>query len=126
MRAYVTISSTFGLFPSRGFACFVVASDAKCSKGALISNTQRADISSLLPSSFSIPQQALQERAIRVLQQKKVYEAQIASLTQQNFNMESAAMTAENLRSTVVTVEAMKNANKQLSMEYGKVLCITV
>jgi len=55
-----------------------------------------------------------------------VYEAQIASLTQQNFNMESTAMTVENLRSTMVTVEAMKNANKQLSMEYGKVLCITV
>jgi hypothetical protein len=80
----------------------------------------------LPPSSFPIPQQAVQERAVRVLQQKKMYEAQIASLEQQNFNMESAAMTTENLRNTMVTVEAMKDANKHLRKEYGKVLCITV
>jgi len=50
-----------------------------------------------------------------------MYEAQIASLEQQNFNMESAALTTENIRNTMVTVEAMKNANKQLRKEYGKV-----
>lgn len=55
-----------------------------------------------------------------------MYEAQIASLEQQTFNMESAAMTTDNLRNTMITVEAMKSANKQLSKEYGKVLCITV
>jgi len=63
----------------------------------------------------------VQERAIRVLQQKKMYEAQIASLEQQTFNMEGAAITTENLRNTTLTVEAMKNANKQLKKEYGKV-----
>lgn len=35
--------------------------------------------------------------------------------------MESAALTTENIRNTMVTVEAMKNANKQLRKEYGKV-----
>lgn len=35
-------------------------------------------------------------------------------------------MTTENLRNTMITVEAMKDANKHLRKEYGKVLCITV
>jgi len=64
---------------------------------------------------------AIQERAIRVLKQRKMYESQIASLEQQNFNMESAALTTENLRNTMVTVDAMKTANKELKKTYGKV-----
>lgn len=48
-------------------------------------------------------------------------ESQIATLEQQNFNMESAALTTENLRNTMVTVEAMKTTNKELKNQYGKV-----
>jgi len=65
--------------------------------------------------------EAVQRRAIAVLKQKKLYEGQIASLTQQSFNMESAALATENLRNTMATVDAMKVANKEIRKQYGKI-----
>lgn len=50
-----------------------------------------------------------------------MYEAQHAQLTQQTFNMESAAITTENLRNTMATVDAMKIANKEMRKQYGKI-----
>ena len=50
-----------------------------------------------------------------------MYESQLAQLTQQTFNMESAALATENLRNTMATVDAMKQANKELKKQYGKV-----
>lgn len=58
---------------------------------------------------------------MRTLQQKKMYENQLAQLTQQTFNMESAALATENLRNTMATVDAMKTANKELRKQYGKI-----
>ncbi len=40
---------------------------------------------------------------------------------QQSFNMEQASMVTENLKSTIVTVDAMKMANKELKSQYKKV-----
>jgi len=64
---------------------------------------------------------AIQQRALRTLKQRKMYEAQIAQLNQQTFNMESAALTTENLRNTMATVEAMKVASKEMQKQYGKI-----
>ena len=64
---------------------------------------------------------AVQQRALRVLKQKKMYEDQLSQLTQQTFNMENAAMMTENLRNTMATVNAMQVANKELRKQYGKV-----
>ncbi|CCM01710.1 uncharacterized protein FIBRA_03775 [Fibroporia radiculosa] len=64
---------------------------------------------------------AIQERAIRTLRQKRMYESQLAQLTQQTFNMESASLATENLRNTMATVDAMKQANKELRKQYGKI-----
>lgn len=64
---------------------------------------------------------AIQQRALRVLQQKKMYESQMNQLAQQTFNMESAALATENLRNTMATVDAMKTANKELRKQYGKI-----
>ena len=50
-----------------------------------------------------------------------MYESQLAQLTQQTFNMESAALATENLRNTMATVDAMKTANKELKRQYGKI-----
>jgi charged multivesicular body protein 5 len=50
-----------------------------------------------------------------------MYENQLAQLTQQTFNMESAALATENLRNTMATVDAMKQANKELKKQYGKI-----
>lgn len=63
----------------------------------------------------------MQQRALRVLKQKKMYEGQIAQLQQQTFNMEQASLTTENLRNTMATVDAMKTANKEMRKQYGKV-----
>ncbi|KAG7449425.1 vacuolar protein sorting-associated protein 60 [Guyanagaster necrorhizus] len=65
--------------------------------------------------------QAIQQRALRTLKQKKMYEGQLAQLTQQTFNMESAALTTENLRNTMATVDAMQLANKEMKKQYGKI-----
>lgn len=64
---------------------------------------------------------AIQQRALRVLQQKKLYEGQLNQLQQQTFNMESAALTTDNLRNTMATVDAMKMANKEMRKQYGKI-----
>ena len=66
-------------------------------------------------------QNAIQERALRTLKQKRLYENQLAQLTQQTFNMESAALATENLRNTMATVDAMTQANKELKKQYGKI-----
>lgn len=50
-----------------------------------------------------------------------MYEAQIAQLTQQTFNMESAALATDNLRNTMATVDAMNIANKEMKRQYGKI-----
>ncbi|TFK55539.1 vacuolar protein sorting-associated protein 60 [Heliocybe sulcata] len=64
---------------------------------------------------------AIQQRALRTLKQKRMYEGQLAQLQQQTFNMESAALATENLRNTMATVEAMKVANKEIKKQYGKI-----
>ncbi|KAG5648854.1 hypothetical protein DXG03_000203 [Asterophora parasitica] len=64
---------------------------------------------------------AIQQRALRTLKQKRMYEAQISQLAQQTFNMESAALTTDNLRNTMATVDAMQVANKEMRKQYGKI-----
>jgi len=64
--------------------------------------------------------EAIQQRALRTLKQKRMYEAQITQLSQQTFNMESAALATENLRNTMATVDAMQIANKEMRKQYGK------
>lgn len=50
-----------------------------------------------------------------------MYEGQLNQLAQQSFNMESAALTTDNLRNTMATVDAMKVANKEMRKQYGKI-----
>ncbi|KAF9534766.1 vacuolar protein sorting-associated protein 60 [Crepidotus variabilis] len=64
---------------------------------------------------------AVEQRALRVLRQKKMYESQIMQLQQQTFNMESTALATENLKNTMATLDAMQVANKELKKQYGKV-----
>ncbi|KXN89548.1 Charged multivesicular body protein 5 [Leucoagaricus sp. SymC.cos] len=64
---------------------------------------------------------AIQQRALRTLKQKKMYEGQLSQLAQQTFNMESTAITTENLRNTMATMDAMQTANQELKKQYGKV-----
>ncbi|KAK0543915.1 Vacuolar protein-sorting-associated protein 60 [Tilletia horrida] len=64
---------------------------------------------------------AIQQRAIRVLKQKRLYESQLTQLQQQAFNMEQATLTTDNLRNTMATVDAMQTANKEMKRTYGKI-----
>ncbi|KAI9254249.1 Snf7 family [Sporodiniella umbellata] len=63
----------------------------------------------------------VQQKALRVLKQKKLYEAQRDNLQQQSFNMEQAQMTTENLRNVMATVDAMQTANKEMKKQYKNV-----
>jgi charged multivesicular body protein 5 len=63
-------------------------------------------------------QTAVQQRALRTLKQKRMYEGQLMQLQQQSFNMEQAIMTTENLKNTMATVDAMQIANKEMKKQY--------
>jgi len=64
---------------------------------------------------------AIKQRALRILKQKKLYEGQRDQLTQQSFNMDQANFVTENLKNTITTVGAMKMANKEMKQAYKKV-----
>ncbi|KAI7848303.1 charged multivesicular body protein 5-like protein [Circinella umbellata] len=64
---------------------------------------------------------SVQQKALRVLKQRKLYESQRDNLQQQSFNMEQAQMTTENLRNVMATVDAMQTANKEMKKQYKNV-----
>jgi len=64
---------------------------------------------------------AAQQRAMKILQQKRMYENQRDQLMQQSFNMEQASFVTENLKNTMVTVDVMKQANKEMKKQYKKI-----
>ncbi|KNE66768.1 hypothetical protein AMAG_11262 [Allomyces macrogynus ATCC 38327] len=63
---------------------------------------------------------AIKQRAMRVLKQRKMYEGQRDQLMQQSFNMEQAQFATENLKNTLVTIDAMKVANQELKKQTKK------
>ncbi|KAJ3011052.1 UNVERIFIED_CONTAM: hypothetical protein HDU68_001852 [Siphonaria sp. JEL0065] len=63
----------------------------------------------------------VKQKALRILKQKKLYEGQKDQLMAQTWNMEQANMTTENLKNTLVTVDAMKAANKEMKAQYKKI-----
>ncbi|OJJ89170.1 putative SNF7 family protein (Cta1) [Aspergillus glaucus CBS 516.65] len=64
---------------------------------------------------------ALRQKALKVLQRRKQFEAQRDQLSQQSWNMEQAGMMQDNLKNTMTTVDAMKTTTKTLKKQYGKV-----
>ncbi|KAJ3224508.1 hypothetical protein HK099_008376 [Clydaea vesicula] len=64
---------------------------------------------------------ALKQKAIRLLKQKKLYEGQKDQLMQQSFNMEQVNMTTDNLKNTFITLDAMQTANNEMKKQYKKV-----
>ena len=81
---------------------------------------------SLLPFtlSLSLPlplQNAVKQRALRVLKQKKLYEGQLEGLRNQSFNMEQTNFSTQQLKDTKTTVDAMKLGVKEMKREYKKV-----
>ncbi|POS86460.1 putative charged multivesicular body protein 5 [Erysiphe pulchra] len=64
---------------------------------------------------------AIKQKALKVLQRRKMYEGQRDQLQQQSWNMEQAGMMQDNLKNVMITVDAMKQTNKSLKQQYGKI-----
>lgn len=64
---------------------------------------------------------AIKQKALKVLQRRKMYESQRDQLQQQSWNMEQANMMQDNLKNVATTVDAMKTTNKALKQQYGKI-----
>lgn len=64
---------------------------------------------------------ALKQKALKVLQRRKAYEAQRDQLQSQVWNMEQAGMMQDNLKNVMTQVDAMKTTQKELKRQYGKV-----
>merc|ERR1711963_1241845 len=64
---------------------------------------------------------AVKQKALRVLKQKKQYEAQSENLRNQAFNMEQTNYAAQSLKDTKTTVNAMKMGVKEMKKEFKNV-----
>lgn len=64
---------------------------------------------------------ALKQKALKLLRQRKQIEAQKDQLENQLWNMTQALMTTDNLKNTMITMDAMKSTNKALKAQYGKI-----
>lgn len=58
----------------------------------------------------------VQQRALRVLKQKKMYDKQRDTLYNQSFNVDQTRFALQNVKDTVTTVAAMKSASKELKV----------
>eukprot|EP01026_Neomeris_dumetosa_P048684 TRINITY_DN42200_c0_g1_i6.p2 TRINITY_DN42200_c0_g1~~TRINITY_DN42200_c0_g1_i6.p2 ORF type:complete len:220 (-),score=57.39 TRINITY_DN42200_c0_g1_i6:285-944(-) len=64
-------------------------------------------------------QESAKRRAINVLKQKRMYENQRDQLYQQQFSIESVAFTAQQAKDSVETVQALKQATKDVKQALG-------
>lgn len=75
----------------------------------------KEQLAKLPPTSPS--RDSLKQRAVRALQQRKLYEQQIQQMRQQSFNMEQTAFATESLKDTQTTVKAMQYAAKDMKRQ---------
>ncbi|KAK7576021.1 hypothetical protein V9T40_012307 [Parthenolecanium corni] len=64
---------------------------------------------------------AVKQKALRVLKQRKMYENQASGLRNQAFNMEQANFAVQSLKDTQSTVAAMKTGVKQMQKEFKNI-----
>lgn len=64
---------------------------------------------------------AVKQKALRVLKQKKIYENQRENLMNQSFNIEQQNMAIQTMKDTKTTVNAMKIGLKEMKKEYKKI-----
>lgn len=64
---------------------------------------------------------AVKAKAMRVLKQKKQYEAQVENLRNQSFNMEQANFAHQTIKDTQATVVAMKDGMKSMKKEFKNI-----
>lgn len=66
-------------------------------------------------------QRPLRQQALKLLNKRKKLESMRDSLDSQSWSMTQAQMTSDNLKNTMVTVNALKQTNKALKAQYGKI-----
>lgn len=66
-------------------------------------------------------QRPLRQQALKLLNKRKKLESMRDSLDSQAWSMTQAQMTSDNLKNTMVTVNALKQTNKALKAQYGKI-----
>ncbi len=64
---------------------------------------------------------AVKQKALRVLKQKKIYENQREMLMNQSFNIEQQNMAIQSMRDTKTTVQAMQMGLKEMKKEYKRI-----
>merc|ERR1711971_1453303 len=64
---------------------------------------------------------AVKQKALRVLKQKKQYEAQSENMRNQAFNMEQTNYATQSLKDTKTTVNAMKMGVKEMKKEFKNI-----
>lgn len=64
---------------------------------------------------------ALRQKALKLLQRRKQYEMQRDQYEQQSWNLSQANMMTDSLKNTMATVDVMKDTNKALKKQYGKI-----
>lgn len=72
-------------------------------------------------SRSSAGQRPLRQQALKLLNKRKKLEQMRDSLDTQSWSMTQAQMTSDNLKNTMVTVNALKQTNKALKAQYGKI-----
>jgi charged multivesicular body protein 5 len=63
----------------------------------------------------------VKQRALKILQQKRMYESQMDSVYAQQFNIDQVGFAKETAAATVETVGAMKSAHKELKKQYKNI-----
>merc|ERR1719499_1119152 len=63
----------------------------------------------------------LKRKAVGVLKQRKMYEKQLGTLQNQQFNVDQTKFAQESLQDNIAMVGAMKDASKQLKKEFKKI-----
>ncbi|KAL9634682.1 MAG: hypothetical protein Q9164_003952, partial [Protoblastenia rupestris] len=93
--------------------------DVKLAKLTTELTTHQQRLSKLRPGTPA--HTALKKRALTLLQRRKNYEAQRTQYEQQSWNLSQASMMTDNLSNTMTTVNVMKDTNKTLKKQFGKV-----
>lgn len=70
--------------------------------------------------SRGMAQQRYKQRALQLLQQKRMYQGQQDMMMQQQFNVDQLQFTTETMKDTQIQVDALKGANKALKKEMKK------
>ncbi|CBH15394.1 SNF-7-like protein, putative [Trypanosoma brucei gambiense DAL972] len=92
------------------------AVDARVSK----IDAELAKLKECIQRTTGATQQRHKQRAIQLLQQKRLYQNQQDVLMQQQFNIDQLQFTTESVKDAKLQVDAMKDATKTLKREFKK------